>query len=205
MISGQYSKTAALFLSTAFSPPLVVCYGAALIALSPVSAGGFTWAALIVAVFVLPPVFYVLFLMRSGAVSGFHMSKRGERARPLKFMVINTSAGILLFNYLEGPTLLVDVALACLMSLLAVFAVTLYYKISAHSAAVSSLWVLVVMLFQGTVFPLLFPVFLFLVSWSRVRLSLHTLAQTVTGCLLGSCITFTVLAIEGYFNFIGYF
>lgn len=195
MILGRYSQSAAVFLSAVFSPPLVVCYGAA--ALLPHLGGELMWAALIVTVFVFPPVLYVIFLMRKGVVSDFHMAKRGERFRPLKFMVVNTASGMLLFNYLDGPTLIVDIVLACLVALLAVFTITLYYKISAHSAAVSSLWILLMLLYGAPA--ALFAVCLFLVSWSRMRLLLHTARQTILGCLVGGAATFAVLMIKGRF------
>ncbi len=193
MTLDRYSQRAALFLSAAFSPPLVVCYGA--VALAPHLGGDLVWAFLIVAVFVFPPVLYVFFLMRRGVVSDFHLTKRGERFRPLKFMVLNTALGMLILSRLGGPTLVIDVVLACLVTLLSVFAVTLYYKISAHSAAVSSLCVLLVLLYgsAGSVFLVCLP----LVSWSRSRLSLHTPAQTVAGCLLGVSVTLAVLIIKG--------
>ncbi len=197
MIPGGYSERGAVFLSAVFSPPLVVCYGAAALSPNLDVDGKLPWAALIVAVFVLPPVFFVLFLIRKGVVSGFHMAKRGERFYPFIFMVVNTALGMLLFIRLDGPALIVDVVLACLVTLLAVFAVTFYYKISAHSAAISSLWILLLLLYGGSAAA--FTVFLPLVSWSRLRLSLHTTAQTFLGCVLGGSVTFAVLAIKGNF------
>lgn len=195
MIPSRYSDSLAIFLSALFSPPLIVCYGA--VALSYRLDGGLMWAALIVAVFVIPSVLYVVYLMRKGAVSGFHLARHGERSRPLKFMVVNTASGMLLFKYLNGPALVVDVVLACLLALLTVFAVTLYYKVSAHSAAVSSLGVLFVLLYGASAAA--FAVFIPLVSWSRLRLSLHTPAQAVLGCVLGGSVTFAVLSIKGHF------
>ncbi|MCY4042908.1 MAG: hypothetical protein OXF45_03770 [Candidatus Dadabacteria bacterium] len=189
------SRGVAGFVSKAFSPPLVVCYGAA--ALLPRTGGEIFWAPLIIAVFVGPPVAYVLYLLRKGAVSGFHLSKQTERFRPLKFMVINTAAGMLVFSRLGSPALVLDVVLACLIALLAVYAVTLGYKVSAHSAAISSLAVILLFLYGavGAVGAVLIPV----VSWARVRLAAHTAAQTVAGFVIGGAVTFAVLAFKGRF------
>lgn len=189
------SRGAAKFVSAAFSPPLVVCYGA--VALLPRVGGDIFWAPLIIAVFVGPPVAYVFYLMRRGAVSGFHLSKRPERFRPLKFMVINTAAGMLVFSRLGSPALVLDVVLACLIALLAVYAATLGYKVSAHSAAISSLAVVLILLYgaAGAAGAVLIPV----VSWARVRLDTHTAAQTVAGFIIGGAVTFAVLALKGRF------
>ncbi len=191
----RYAESAAVLASTVFSPPLVVCYAVA--ALFPSIGGNFLLAALIIAVFVVPPVFYILFLMRKGAVSSFHLSEHRERFRPLRFIVLNTAAGGILFGFLGGSVLLVDVVVACLAALLAVYFATLYYKISAHTAALSSLWVLL-SLFYGTA-GTAFAVFLPVLSWARVRLSVHTPLQTIAGCFLGAAVTFAVLKIKGHF------
>lgn len=188
-------RTVAEFVSAAFSPPLVVCYGAA--ALLHRAEGGVLWAPLIIAVFVGPPVVYVLYLMRRGRVSGFHLSERGERYRPLKFMVINTAVWMFAFSRLGSPPLVLDVVLACLIALLAVYAATLAYKVSAHSAAISSLTVVLLALYGGA--GAAGAVFIPVVSWARVRLAAHTTPQAVIGFVIGGAVTFAVLALKGRF------
>lgn len=153
--------------------------------------------ALIVLVFVVPPVLYVRFLMSRGAVSGFHLLNRSERFRPMKFMVVNTALGMFIFSRVESPPLVLDVVLACLVALLAVYSITLYYKISAHSAAVSSLSVVLILLYGWAAAP--FLAFIPLVSWARVRMAVHTTPQVVSGSLLGFSITFAVLKLKGHF------
>lgn len=184
---------AAFALSAIFSPPLVVCYGVA--AIFPHVEDRMLWALLLVAVFVLPPVAYVLYMVAAGAASNFHLSKQAERFRPLKFMVINTAVGMLVFSRLGSPALVLDIILACLIALLAVYAATLNYKVSAHSASISSLSVIMYVLYgaPGAAAAALIP----LVSWARVRLNAHTVYQTVAGVTIGGGVTFAVLAFKG--------
>ena len=92
---------------------------------------------------------------------------------------------------------MLDVVLACLIALLAVYAVTLAYKVSAHSAAVSSLSVILLFLYgaAGAAGAVFIPV----VSWARVRLASHTTVQTVAGVAVGGAVTFAVLTLKGRF------
>jgi membrane-associated phospholipid phosphatase len=68
-----------------------------------------------------------------------------------------------------------------------VVVVTLYWKISVHAAGAASLATLVSALLEAKLLAVL-PVPVLVVSWSRLYLGRHTLAQVVAGGILGAVV-----------------
>lgn len=159
---------------------------------------GLQWASVLAVFFVLGPAVYVFFLLSKGVISGFHMTKGSERVGPVKLTVLSVAGGTALLTHLGAPTAAVDFGLACLVAVFAFYAVTLYYKVSAHGATLAAFCGVMVTFFHqleaGAASAALLP----LVSWARVRLNRHTAMQAVTGCLLGWFAIFAVMKIRGY-------
>ena len=66
------------FVSTVFSPALTVLYGVVLCSSSVDRPSMFLWTFCFMLLFVLPPTAYILYLMKRGEVTDFHMSVRGR-------------------------------------------------------------------------------------------------------------------------------
>ncbi len=189
----MYSRGAAVFLSVVFSPPLVALYALTLL----YERFGLQWPAVMAAFFVMGPALYVLFLLGRGSVSDFHMTNGSERIGPLKLTVLSVAVGLGLMIHFGAPAAAVDFTLACLVAVFAFYAVTLYYKVSAHSATLAAFCAMLTFFHNwdaGVASAALLP----FVSWARVRLNRHTTMQTVTGCLLGWFAVFALLKIKGY-------
>jgi membrane-associated phospholipid phosphatase len=87
---------------------------------------------------------------------------------------------------------LIIIAAALWFQTVAMFTITLWWKISLHAAAAAGAatmaWALL-----GTGLPFLLTVPL--IAWSRIRLRRHTLAQTVLGALLGFVVFFVAASL----------
>ena len=188
-ITTTFWDQVAQYISLIFSPPLTVIYGI-LISIPFLNISSpWLWSFLFVLLFVVPPNLYVLNLLKKGIITDYHMNIRRERVKPLFFIVFNTILGISIFYSLGGPSFLIILCICCLLSILAMFFVTLFWKISGHAVAAGGLCLLILTLFSEAAIP--FTIIMPIIAWSRVKLSRHTVSQTLVGFILG-IITFGI-------------
>ena len=150
-----------------------------------------SWIALYIALSILPPTLYIMYLVRKGIVTDFHLNVRKERTKPFLIMTANTAVVFLVMLLLGAPKLILIVIATAVLQLFFMLLITLRWKISGHCTAVAGLVVLALALFGENLLPstLLLP----LVAWSRIRLKRHTPAQTVAGSFIGAVIVSTLL------------
>ncbi len=150
-----------------------------------------SWIALYIALSILPPTLYIMYLVRKGIVTDFHLNVRKERTKPFLIMTANTAVVFLVMLLLGAPKLILIVIATAVLQLFFMLLITLKWKISGHCTAVTGLVVLALALFGENLLPstLLIP----LVAWSRIRLKRHTPAQTVAGSFMGAVIVSTLL------------
>ena len=182
-ITHTFWDQSASYISIVFSPILVVVYGVIIAAPFLNVSSPLLWSILFILLFAVPPTLFVYNLLRKGLIQDFHMSVRKERVKPLFVIIFSTLFGISIFYLLDGPKLLIILSICCLLSIILMFVITLFWKISGHSVAAGGLCVLILSLLSesAVLFTILVPV----VAWSRVKLSRHTVSQTVVGVILG--------------------
>ncbi len=182
---------AAEIISAVFSPPVL---GIAMIAIAAGATGradAWAWAGIPLALNVLAPILYLLWLHRWGFVSDLDVQRREERARPLLFTLVSMLAAAVILWRMAAPSLLLGISIAQLLQTALALTITLRWKISMHGAA-SAAWLTLLFFVAGwAASPALLA--LPLVAWSRVHLGRHTPAQTVAGAALGSLVTWSVL------------
>jgi membrane-associated phospholipid phosphatase len=117
---------------------------------------------------------------------------RARRQRPVPFLagIASVLAGLAVLLALDVPRQLVALVAAMLAGLAATLLVTLWWKLSLHSAAASGTVAILALVF-GPALILALPA-IALVAWSRVRLGDHTPAQTLAGAALGGLVATTV-------------
>lgn len=169
--------------SDVLSPPILAI--PAIILCSVYSGAGET-AHLVLIYLVLAvgaPVLDVVRLVRSGRISDFHLPIRRERYRPFLVSVSCGLSALALMLVLGAPRDFVIPVMLMLLQTLLLFVVTLFWQISIHTATVAGLVTFAVVCCgpQALVLTLLIP----LVSWSRIHLGRHTLAQTLAGSAMG--------------------
>ncbi|QHK22383.1 phosphatidic acid phosphatase [Pseudarthrobacter psychrotolerans] len=177
----------ARWLTEVFQPPVVVTIQ---LLISPVIEAGFpgtigygALAALFVCVL---PLVALLVLVRMGRVTDHHVSNRKQRAPVLLMALGFVIAGLVVLQATGAPRSVLVMVLAIVAGIIVLAAVSPFWKISGHAAAVSSAAVISVLMMGPAWLPLVLLVPA--VGWSRVVLRAHTLAQVVAGSLFGGLV-----------------
>jgi membrane-associated phospholipid phosphatase len=173
----------ARILSDLLSPAITGIPFLALAVMGSGVAGTYRYAVLYFLVAVPPPVLYVVWLVKTGRVTDFHLPARNERIGPFVVCLCSASCALFLLNYLAAPREFVLAILAAFIQTFALFLITLRWQISIHTATVAGLATFAILTLGNDAFvlALLVPA----VAWARIYLGRHTLAQTVAGALLG--------------------
>lgn len=177
----------ARWLTEAFQPPVVVSIQ---LLISPLPEPGFpgtvgygVLAALFVCVL---PLFLLLVLVRQGKVTDHHVSDRKQRA-PVLLMALGCIAlGLLVLSAVGAPQSVIAMVLAVVGGVAVLAAVSPFWKMSGHAAAISCSAVVAVLMLGAAWAPLLLLVPA--VGWSRVVLRAHSVAQVVAGSLFGGLV-----------------
>ena len=177
----------ARWLTEVFQPPVVVSLH---LLISPLAQPGFpgtigygALAALFVCVL---PLIVLLVLVRLGKVTDHHVSDRKQRAPVLLMALACIAVGLLVLAAAGAPQSVVAMVLAVVGGVAVMAAVSPFWKMSGHAAAVSCATVVSVLMLGAAWAPLL--VLVPAVCWSRVVLRAHTVAQVVAGALFGGVV-----------------
>jgi len=129
----------AQWVSDALCPPVVAAASILVAAAYLATPSAWQWAAFFLAWAVALPTLYVLWLLYRGQVTDFHLRVREQRIKPMLVIVSTTVSAWLLLIVRRAPSLLVSVATAGLAMTVVILLVTLRWKISGHTTAISSL------------------------------------------------------------------
>ncbi|MFF1837438.1 phosphatase PAP2 family protein [Streptomyces sp. NPDC058231] len=102
--------------------------------------------------------------------------------------------GILVLVIFDAPRELFALVIAMLVGLAATMVVTVWWKVSVHTAVAGGVVTILILAFGVALAPLALAIAA--IGWSRVRLRDHTVAQTIAGALLGglaAAVTFGIL------------
>ncbi|WP_285245658.1 phosphatidic acid phosphatase [Pseudarthrobacter sp. fls2-241-R2A-127] len=178
---------AATWVTEVFQPPVVVSIQ---LLISPLAEPGFpgtvgygALAALFVCVL---PLIVLLVLVRLGKVTDHHVSDRKQRAPVLLMALACIAVGLLVLTAAGAPHSVIAMVLAVVGGVAVLAAVSPFWKMSGHAAAVSCAAVVSVLMLGAAWAPLL--VLVPAVCWSRVVLRAHTVAQVVAGALFGGVV-----------------
>ena len=174
-------------ISRVAEPPVVAFVAQLLIAARIGTRAGWIWAGISLAVGLLLPVFFIFAGVRAGRIGDLDIYARRQRYAPYVLSIATSALVFAAMSAFKAPALLWIYALAGLLQLSILFVFNLRWKISNHTATVSSLAVLLIYLFGVSAAPaaLLPP----LVAWSRVVLHRHTPAEAAGGIAVGAAVT----------------
>src|SRR5512132_622885 len=119
-----------------------------------------------------------------------HLRARQQRPVPFLAAIASILAGLAMLLALDAPRPLVALVAAMLTGLATALVVTLWWKLSVHTAAASGTVAILALTFRPAL-TLTVPA-VALVAWSRVRLGDHTPAQTLAGAALGGLVATAV-------------
>ncbi len=189
----DWPKVTAYFarvISRLSSPPVSASVGIAIMA-NVTGATGWLWALLYLLFAVPLPALYVMWKMRRGEITDFHIQVRAQRTKPYLMILLCTGLALIGMVLGHAPQLMILVAAAGWLQTAALFVITLWWKVSAHTAALAGISVLALGTLGASAWPLAAGVPL--VAWSRVKLQRHTLSQTIVGSALGLLISIGAL------------
>lgn len=186
-VSLRAKNRAATWVTEVFQPPVVVSIQ---LLISPLAEPGFpgtigygALAALFVCVL---PLIVLLVLVRLGKVTDHHVSDRKQRAPVLLMALACIAIGLLVLAAAGAPYSVIAMVLAVVGGVAVLAAVSPFWKMSGHAAAVSCAAVVSMLMLGAGWVPLLLLVPA--VCWSRVVLRAHSLAQVVAGALFGGVV-----------------
>ena len=144
------------------------------------------WLIVLMPLLVVPPLAYLLWLVRMGKVADIYLPKRETRLRPLTVVLAWLLLCLGLIRYWAAPPLVEVFVLSAIILVGILSLVTFFWKISFHGATITAAAMATVMITGSSAWPvmLLVP----LVGWSRIRLERHTPQQVIFGSLVGALV-----------------
>jgi membrane-associated phospholipid phosphatase len=151
---------------------------------------GIAWGLVAAAVCAGLPLTIVLLGVWRRRWTDIHLGLRRQRPAPILIAVAINIAAVAVLAAMGAPREVLALILATICGLTVGLAITLWWKISGHTAVAGAAAVVVVALCG----PWLAAVFLVLplVGWARVAVGDHTPAQVTVGGLLGVAVTCAV-------------
>lgn len=140
------------------------------------------------------PFAIILFGVKRGSWTDKHVKVRSQRAVPLTATMVSVLVGILIQVVFDAPRELFALVIAMLVGLAATMVVTVWWKVSVHTAVAGGVATILTLAFGPPLAALALVVAA--IGWSRVQLRDHTVAQTIVGALLGgvaAAVTFGLL------------
>lgn len=172
--------------SNVVSPPVMfAALGLALALRASPPVPALAWAALYGFFVSLAPILFVLYLLRTSRIVELHMSDTRERRLPYLVAMLGSLTVIALLLALEGPPLLVCLALFNLVALFLIGLINLRWLISFHTMAVMAMDTIVALVYGPLVGLALSPLVALVVA-VRLYLRRHTMGQVLAGLLLGA-------------------
>jgi membrane-associated phospholipid phosphatase len=147
------------------------------------------WIILYPLLSMVSPVAFLIWQVRRGDVTDLDIHFRQQRKWSLIVTIVGFMVSWIIMRLGGAPPVLLMMAGMGVLQWLAIYLITLRWKISVHSASVSGTILFIIWGFGAPLTPvaLVIP----LVAWSRVKLRRHTPAQVIAGIVLG-CVAFSI-------------
>ncbi len=178
---GEY---VAYCISQVGSPPVMGLLSLIFIAASLALPKVWLWSGVYVTTAMVIPMLFLIWQVRHGRVTDLDVQLREQRKGALLVTVAGFGLSWLVMRIGRAPAVLTAMAGAGFVQWLTIFAITLRWKISAHTSSAAGVTMLILRVFGLAAAPLVISIPL--IAWSRVKLRRHTLGQTIAGALLGS-------------------
>ncbi|MFJ5925448.1 hypothetical protein ACIQF6_22850 [Kitasatospora sp. NPDC092948] len=145
---------------------------------------GLAWAAFAALFAAVIPTWFIARGVRRGNIEDRHVGQRRRRLVVIPFIMASVLVSLLTMIFLDAPADMTAMVLAMFASLVPIMVITVWWKVSVHTAVLSGA-IVCTAIALGPWWLLLLPG-VALVGWSRVVLRDHTPAQTAVGTLVGA-------------------
>lgn len=188
--------------SWAFFPPLVgtVFFIFLIFWYSNDLVQGLRWIILMSPFLLFLPLIFFAVSYKLGWVSDIDLSNREERPMFLLVFVLSLAAASAVLYFIDVPTKLFVYVFSGLIMTTVTSIITLYWKISFHTAATTSV-VTAINILGGLRFAPFF-VLIPIIAWARIVLKKHTFNQVLGGFLVALVITGLIFYLFGFNLFI---
>lgn len=154
------------------------------------------WGLLVALFYSVIPMVIMVRGARRGKWDGHWVRERERRIVPFLLCLVSTVTGLVIMLVGGAPREVIALAWSMIATLVAVLAITRWWKVSVHATVAGGAVATVVLLYGP--WYLLLVLAVALVAWSRVVVEDHTAAQVVVGALLGPVVGGVVfLALRG--------
>lgn len=154
------------------------------------------WSLILVAISILPVFSAVVYLLRKGRLAGIFTAVRRQRTAIYVLSGVCAAVGYVILLISKAPLMLRATFATGLSGVVVFTVINLWWKISLHTALVTALVTVMVILYgwiatAGVVLVLL-------IAWARLALRQHSLAQVVAGAVLAALITVAAFYLFGF-------
>ena len=139
---------------------------------------------------------YILWLIERKDIHDIHLSEHYQRKVPFLLAGISAVLGAIALALIDAAKPVVVMGVVYAVNAVAVGLLTLFWKVSIHTALYSAVITVIVILF-GIPYAWLYLILIPL-SWSRIYRHRHTLNQVVGGAIIAFVLTSIVFWLFGY-------
>lgn len=195
-VERNFKQTTARWISNVFNPLFGAVYVVIVLVacLCPDQKRIWWWLIATVSLAAIPPLGYIVWLVKRGYAADIHLPERSSRLKPLAAIIAWLGLCALLLTAIHAPAVLALILLAALGQIAALGIITLFWKISFHGTAISAAAATAIAL-QGQFWAIAIGLLVILVAWARIYLKRHTPWQVVAGCALGSCMILLTISL----------
>lgn len=137
------------------------------------------------------PYTVLIYGLRRGRLGDRHLKRRQERPALMLFGLISVTCGYFVMRWLDAPGELVALVVAMVAGVAVALAVSLFWKISVHTACVAGSVAVLAILVRPAALAL--APLIVATAWARVTLRDHTPAQVLVGALVGAAVAGSVV------------
>ncbi|GGV31864.1 hypothetical protein GCM10010495_55600 [Kitasatospora herbaricolor] len=145
---------------------------------------GLGWALFAALFAAVIPTWFIRRGMRKGRWEDRHVGRRRRRLVVIPFIMLSVLTSFAVMLWTGAPGDMTAMVLAMFAALVPIMVITVWWKVSIHTAVASGA-VVCLAIALGPWWLLLYPLVV-VIGWSRVVLRDHTRAQTVVGALVGA-------------------
>ncbi|GHH74128.1 hypothetical protein GCM10018781_40090 [Kitasatospora indigofera] len=145
---------------------------------------GLGWALFAALFAAVIPTWFIRRGMRKGQWEDRHVGRRQRRLVVIPFIMLSVLTSFAVMLWADAPDDMTAMVLAMFAALVPIMVITVWWKVSIHTAVASGA-VVCLAIALGAWWLLLYPLVV-VIGWSRVVLRDHTRAQTVAGALVGA-------------------
>jgi membrane-associated phospholipid phosphatase len=127
---------------------------------------------------ILPPAALLFWAVKTKHISDWDISRRAERIKPFIVLSLFILIDYFLIGFI-GNKILIQEFITIVVWFSGFFLITLFWKISGHTAAISLLIGLIIHWFGLGYWYLL--ILILFIAWSRIKTHNHTLMQVIAG------------------------